>query len=341
MGVPLHYGFSDGAAVFVFLSGYVSGLVYSKVYDKMGLRGLILKAGRRACQLYSAHLLVLLSLFDLSAIIPTSRMPEQMLLFLARLSHGRFTTVRQILGLQYFPFLCDILPLYVLFILSIPFFLPLIKRNWKAGLGLAFALYVSAQFLPALNIEARYASWSLNPFCWLFLFVTAMTLSIKTREGTLKIPVRSALVAGALGVMIYAFFDLKPVNGLLLKSGISRAYVMPLFPSPFPLAQKNLQQPVALLHFFCFAYVVFFLKPYFHRLYESPLARPFKACGQNSLPVYTAGIVLNYVAACLIAPQQWNHTSFYLFSLTGWGVIIALGMFLSRLHTVRPGLQTG
>ena len=45
-GVPLRYGFSDMAATFVFLSGYVSGLVYWKVYRFKGFRSLLLKAGR-------------------------------------------------------------------------------------------------------------------------------------------------------------------------------------------------------------------------------------------------------------------------------------------------------
>ena len=31
LSVPLRYGFSDMAATFIFLSGYVSGLVYWKV----------------------------------------------------------------------------------------------------------------------------------------------------------------------------------------------------------------------------------------------------------------------------------------------------------------------
>jgi hypothetical protein len=43
IGAPLRYGFSDAAAAFVFLSGYVTGLVYNKAYERGGFRAVCLK----------------------------------------------------------------------------------------------------------------------------------------------------------------------------------------------------------------------------------------------------------------------------------------------------------
>src|SRR5439155_23127104 len=66
LSVPLRYGFSDMAATFVFLSGYVLRLVYLKVYLVQSFRSMLLKACRRAVQNYPAHLTALLGLLSTS-----------------------------------------------------------------------------------------------------------------------------------------------------------------------------------------------------------------------------------------------------------------------------------
>jgi hypothetical protein len=53
-----NYGFSDGADLFVFMSGYTSALVYTK---RMVERGFVFGATRllrRVWQIYSAHVLL-------------------------------------------------------------------------------------------------------------------------------------------------------------------------------------------------------------------------------------------------------------------------------------------
>ena len=55
----IHYGYSDSAAVFVFLSGFVSGIVYNKHLTGYGYLHTQMKALRRSGQIYGAQLVTL------------------------------------------------------------------------------------------------------------------------------------------------------------------------------------------------------------------------------------------------------------------------------------------
>ena len=110
-----NYGFSDGADLFVFISGYTSALVFTR---KMHERGFVFGATRllrRAWQIYVAH--ILLFVFYLASVHFLSRQfdtPDFIDRFnVAPLLAAPVETLTQGLMLRYKPLNLDVLPLYV------------------------------------------------------------------------------------------------------------------------------------------------------------------------------------------------------------------------------------
>ncbi len=110
-----NYGFSDGADLFVFISGYTSALVFGR---KMLERGFIVAATRifrRVWQIYVAH--ILLFVFYLASIHCLARNFHVQYLIdqfnVARLIDLPVETLAQGIILKYKPLNLDVLPLYV------------------------------------------------------------------------------------------------------------------------------------------------------------------------------------------------------------------------------------
>src|ERR1700688_2346544 len=55
-----HYGFSDAADLFVFISGYTAALVFGRLMIERGYMAAASKLARRAFTLYAAHITVVM-----------------------------------------------------------------------------------------------------------------------------------------------------------------------------------------------------------------------------------------------------------------------------------------
>jgi len=336
ISVPLRYGFSDAAATFIFLSGYVSGLVYWKAYRFGGIRSLVLKSFRRVVQIYSAHMTALIVLLALAVMIPPSSLPDPLHSFLNTFTADPYGTTLRLISLEYFPNLFDILPVYILFILAVPLVLVLLKIDWKISFILSFGLYWAVQYLPALNISAYDSCWTMNPLAWFVLFGSAMTIAIKNRDGSLRIPVRRSYVAASVCFLAYSFVGSRVISQALQDAGIMSSRMTFLFPSPFPLIGKSSLEPVYLLHFACLAYVVSVLASRLRPLCKSRFAVPLVLCGQHSLALFSGGIVLTYLFADFIIALGGAPIFFYLFAMLGWTLTLAFAQMLSRNDVAEP-----
>ena len=126
-----NYGFSDGADLFVFISGYTSALVFTR---KMLERGFVFgttRLFRRAWQIYVAH--VLLFVFYLASVHFLSdrfNTPDFIDRFnVAPLLAAPVETLTQGLMLRYKPLNLDVLPLYVVLMGVFPPVLWLMHRH--------------------------------------------------------------------------------------------------------------------------------------------------------------------------------------------------------------------
>ena len=330
IGLPFEYGFSDAANVFIFLSGYVSGLVYWKTYNAKGFKGTFFKALKRSSQIYTAHILALASMLFLASIVPTLNHADILHSFLHKFNQNRSEVIFQILTLRYFPPLFDILPLYILLVFTIPFVIYLIKIDWKIVFIISLVLYCATQIFPQLDFQTYYSSWSLNPPSWLFLFTTAMIMGIKNREGSLHVPIKKLYVILAAVVLLYSFSDLKTIDRLFEFEGLKTGLSHLLFPYPFPLTNKKMMQPSIVIHFFILLYFILVLIPHLMNIIKSRFANPIVICGQHSLALFSTDIVLNYLFLYLILAFKGARFYFYFFAILGLIITILLGYILSN-----------
>src|SRR4051812_20132833 len=190
-----NYGFSDGADLFVFISGYTSALVYTRKMREGGFVFGATRLLRRAWQIYVAH--VLLFVFYLASVHFLARQfdaPDFIDRFnVAPLLDAPVETLTQGLLLKYKPFNLDVLPLYVVLMGLFPpvLWLMLRHRNWGM-LGSILLYFIARQF--GWNLSSYPAGvWYFNPYAWQLLFMLGAWLALGGAN-TLHFLVRSRTV---------------------------------------------------------------------------------------------------------------------------------------------------
>src|SRR6187549_3009025 len=175
-----NYGFSDGADLFVFISGYTSALVFTRKMIEGGFVFGTTRLLRRAWQIYVAH--VLLFVFYLASVHFLSlqfNAPDFIDRFnVAPLLAAPVETLTQGLMLRYKPLNLDVLPLYIVLMGAFPpvLWLMLRHRNWVM-LG-SVSLYLAARQF-GWNLPSYPAGvWYFNPFAWQLLFVFGAWLAL-------------------------------------------------------------------------------------------------------------------------------------------------------------------
>jgi hypothetical protein len=142
-----NYGFSDGADLFVFISGYTAALVFGRM---MLNRGFVIGATRlfrRVWQLYVAH--VLLFIFYLTSVhylAHNFNIPHLMDQFnVAHLMNFPVETLTQGLVLKFKPLNLDVLPLYIVLMGIFPPILWLMLRYRNLIMLGSVSIYVAAR----------------------------------------------------------------------------------------------------------------------------------------------------------------------------------------------------
>ena len=190
-----NYGFSDGADLFVFISGYTSALVFTR---KMLERGFVFgttRLLRRVWQIYVAHVLLfvfyLVSVLFLSDKFSASDFIHRF--NVAPLLVAPVETLTQGLILRYKPLNLDVLPLYVVLMGAFPPVLWLMIRHRNLGMLGSVLLYVAARQF-GWNLPSYPSGvWYFNPFAWQLLFVLGAWLALGGAD-TLRFLVRSRIV---------------------------------------------------------------------------------------------------------------------------------------------------
>ena len=283
-------GFVTAAEGFVFLSGYVAGLVYTRRLYERGPSAMWRSAYRRSGEIYLYHLLTFVGLFlllrvfgDASAQIRTWQSLMQAHWLTALLSGATFLYQPELLG---------ILPLYCLLVL----FTPLLINGLNKGklwliLSAACALWALAQF----NVQEAVLSQVVNRFPvhsgafdilgWQLLFVVGLALGFYVRDGAESIARRGALPLTAAFVIVALLFmfrhDFVPGSlNLDLRE----------------FAVKRTVGPVRIVNFFALALLIG--SP---RLW--PARQSWVKClaflGRNSLQVFTFHIAMVYLLGAL------------------------------------------
>ncbi|PWR21319.1 OpgC domain-containing protein [Zavarzinia aquatilis] len=320
----LHHGeisFVEDAQGFVFLSGLVIGLAYTRTLLKQGAKAMTGKAISRVGELYRLLLLTLFVVVGTAYLLPSGA--EIWGWQLGKLAEAPLDHVATAVSLLYQPAYLDILPQYMIYLLIAP----LLVRATVAGHGLAviagsFAVWIMTQMglhLPMVDALARLVAAAdsngtirsyFNPLGWQLLFVCGVVLGTAAKCGRLEVEAllhrRRADLALVAAVVVLVFAICRIVHGLGLLGGtptgdqfyrllrredLSLVYVVNFAAIAYVMAwtlhnalEDNLPAPVA------------FVARGLHYTFRRPF---FVFLGQHSLQVYAFHVLVAYAVVAI------------------------------------------
>ncbi|MBR1151690.1 OpgC domain-containing protein [Bradyrhizobium sp. JYMT SZCCT0428] len=331
-----NYGFSDGADLFVFISGYTSASVYTR---KMSERGFVFGATRllkRVWQIYAAH--VLLFVFYISSIHFLSHKfnaPDFIDQFnVAPLTNAPVEALVEGLVLKYKPVNLDVLPLYVVLMGSFPpiLWLMLKHRNWIM-FGSVLLYFAARQF--GWNFPSYPSGvWYFNPFAWQLLFVLGAWLALGGAD-TLNFLVRSRLVF-CVGVTYLLFATIMTFAAFLPE--LQAVFPRFLFDAFNPNDKTNLA-PYRFLHLALLIIVVARIIPIDAPGLRVAIWRPLVKCGQQSLEVFCVGIYLSFIAYFILEATSDGVLAQLLVGAGGLSIMTAVAYYRSWSKRVEKSVH--
>jgi hypothetical protein len=288
-----NYGFSDGADLFVLISGYTATFVFGKIMMDRGFVAGATRLLRRVWQLYAAHLL--LFLFYLTSVHYLSHRfddPHLMDQFnVAHLMNFPVETLSQGLALKFKPLNLDVLPLYIVLMAAFPIVLWFMLRWRNAVMIGSIGLYLAARHY-GWNFESYPAGvWYFNPYAWQLLFVLGAWLALGGAEASrwlLRFRIFYALSAGFLLLaLVITLAERIPELRQLVPDSVDEMFI--------PNDKTNLA-PYRVIHLASLGFIVVALVPIDWRGLRWPIFQPLIRCGQQSLPVFCVGLFLSFVA---------------------------------------------
>jgi hypothetical protein len=285
-------GLFSAAEGFVFLSGLLSGIIYTRQLRNRGERAFRHATKARAWRIYAWHLASFLAVFAavqigerwFGVVSPNS----------PRLFHEHPVWALGLgAAMLYQPGLLDILPMYCAFTLLLAWVLPALeRRRYGLVLGSSFLVWLAMQGAPLIDGAPLYPVHvgTFNLFAWQFLFVLGVVFGhrhVRRRVEPAPLPARPAVVVAAAAVAVYLW-------------GIHHWY----WPHPFPdrvfgiVLNKSALGALRLADFLLVAYLVALLGRRWHRVLRWP-ALAF--LGRYSLAVMAAQTIA--VAILLLLPD--------------------------------------
>lgn len=301
-------GFMGAPEGFVFLSGMIAGLVYTRRSDTHSQSTLQHAAIGRASTLYRYHVGIYLLILAITVTLPTIAQPWQdgyaKLFFLD-------PGLALLLGplFLYQPLFIGLLPMYVWFILLTPVVLQQFKRGReKTVLVTSFAVWLACQFgwhewLLELTI-GRIVDPLLrfSPLAWQLMYCLGLWVGFRKHRGQPLFRDWDTVLLRLCSVVALACFVVR--HGLRLIKRVERTgsslldSIADHLPSPefIALIDDNLAYkldlgPLRLLNFFAVVYIASFVLARYRPLLR---AKWLAFIGQHSLEVYAFHVLVVY-----------------------------------------------
>ena len=321
-----NYGFSDGADLFVFISGYTATLVFGKM---MAQRGFVIGATRlfrRVWQLYVAH--ALLFLFYLTAVhylahrFNISHLMDEF--NVARLMDFPVETLTEGLILKFKPLNLDVLPLYIVLMGLFPPVLWLMIRHRNWAMLASIALYIAARHFHVNLPSYPSGEWFFNPFTWQLLFVLGAWLAAGgARTIRPLVDARLPAVASIL-FLLFALAATLSVHRPDLQSPLLIALFEPFTPN-----DKTNLAPYRIAHLLALALLVVKYIPFDWPGLKRPIFRPLIKCGQQSLEVFCVGVFLSFIAHFVLETTSNAFPAQVLVGVGGLSLMTAVAYYRS------------
>jgi hypothetical protein len=282
------YGFCDSAELFVLLSGISAGMVYGGTAMRKGVAVARLRVLSRVAVLYRTHLVMML-LFVAEAGLLMAWLKPPMFLEFYGLDAFAAHPYRSLLNgalLRFQPENMDILPLYIVLLLTLCAVLPCVLRWPRSLLSVSVALYVATR---VFNLEVPGWPGFFNPLAWQALFVIGIVANAMLRGGPYW---RGWDVAAAL----FALFSLVESHANHLGHFLPPAALIHVG------VDKSNLHPYKLLAILALAWLAWRYIPVTAAWLRSRWAAPLVLLGQHSLPVFVASVFLS------MAGEAWFST---------------------------------
>jgi hypothetical protein len=288
-----NYGFSDATEIFIFISGFTAAFVYGRAMRDYGFVVSGARILKRAWQIYVAHIfLFAIYLAQIAYVARSFQNPlyaEEMgvLDFLQQPD----VTIFQALLLKFKPVNMDVLPLYIVLMLSFAPILWLLLRNATLALAASAAIYAATWQL-GWNLPAYPAGgWFFNPLAWQLLFVFGAWCALGGAERLKPLLQSRIAIAIAVVYLIFAFC-------ITLTWHIPR--LAPFVPKwlaehIYPIDKTNLDV-LRFAHFLALAAITVYFVPRNWAPLKSKWLRPAILCGQHSLEIFCLGVFLAFAA---------------------------------------------
>ncbi|EWY38422.1 hypothetical protein N825_13090 [Skermanella stibiiresistens SB22] len=189
-------GYVQDAQGFVFISGVIIGLYYTRMIAKGQTALMDMKLLKRAYQLYVYAVIVLAVILFLGVLMPNSRPLWGQ--FMWEMYQTPTVTAISSFLLLYQPTFMDILPQYIVYLLVSPLLLRWVARGyWREVLGGSAVLWLTVQlgwhlpgvrivsdaiggFAPGFTLRGYF-----NPLAWQIVFVIGLLLGSADAQGKL------------------------------------------------------------------------------------------------------------------------------------------------------------
>ncbi len=330
---PRNFGFSDAAELFVLLAGFAAAMAYAGPLERADYLAISAKAVRRAGVLYTAHIATTLAACALFwwATATFAEPGDLDLIGVAPLVSNPSASVPALLvggfQLSYF----NILPLYVVLLLSLPLMLWLAARDLRL-LALASGATWLAAGISGVNLPraADLDSWFFNPLAWQALFALGLAIGIRVSRGESVVPYHPAIYAGAAGYLAFAAWWRTAGPGGDLAEDVLPYWIGSLQKPNLPLAR--------LAHVASLAYVVCHSRAW-SWLARVPREFVLVRMGRNSLPVFMLGSLLSMTGWLIMMETHENMMIETALAIAGIALMAVLATVVERTGSL-PRLGT-
>ena len=329
-----NFGFSDAAEGFVLMSGIATGLAYGPAFLRATPSlAVALRPWKRAVTLWWVHCLVIfcvLALFAITIDLPGMELMAQRRGILRAIVDPASYMLPLIFLGHHFAY-ADILPLYIVLLLSAPAILFAAARwpklTMAASLLLWFAVGLWKIRVPTWPTDN---AWAFNPLAWQVLFVAGILTGLAMRQGRRFLPVRTWALRLAIAFLALSAIWLNvPQVAAWGGHGLWMLYEYAGFPAIFTSFDKSFVFLPRLLHILALAYVLSVL-PVVKTIAASPRLAPIALLGRHSLPVFATGSVLAYVAQVVKALQPASDLLDGALIVVGFGLMFLVAQLRER-----------
>jgi hypothetical protein len=319
-----HYGFSDTSELFMFVSGMTCALAYSRVQRRDGWFAVISHTIRRSWEIYAAFLTLTVACVVMVYLVGGGQFADETNTRVVLEYPG--PSLAHAATLQYRPVDTDVLPTFVLFHFLFAPLLWLLLKMPNLALGASLLLYGLVQHfgwnLPQWPIN----QWYFNPFAWQVLVVFGAWWQISGRF-LLRSWVGSRAATGLAA--LYLLLALLLTLGWSFKS-LEFAMPQVLVELIYPIEKSDLD-PLRLLHFLAIAILVAAFVPREWKGLTTPILRGAIRCGENSLEIYSAGVLLSLAGRVLLVKMSGALAMQVAISVAGIAALVAIATFLTRI----------